>query len=60
MSIGGRPAAMQARAGELSTIWTIAGRDVETAYVLQAWIQGPDIATIRSQIDAVILTITFD
>jgi hypothetical protein len=58
-SIGGRRAAVQAQTGELVAIWTVAGRNASTAYVLRAWIRGPDIATIRSQIDAVVRSITF-
>ena len=58
--IGGRPAAMQVQAGEPSVIWTVAGENEETAYVLQAWIRGPDVSTVRAQIEAVVRTITFD
>ncbi len=60
LSIGGRPAAMQVETGQLSVIWTVAGENAALAYVLQAWIQGPDVSTIRAQIDAVVRTITFD
>jgi hypothetical protein len=51
---------MQVQDGQLSVIWTVAGDNAWTAYVLQARIQGPDFATIRAQIDAVVRTITFD
>jgi hypothetical protein len=60
LTIGGRPAAMQVQAGQLSVIWTVAGENADIAYVLQARIQGPDVSTIRAQIDAVVRTITFD
>ena len=51
---------MQVQAGQLSVIWTVAGENADIAYVLQARIQGPDVSTIRAQIDAVVRTITFD
>jgi hypothetical protein len=60
MSIGGRPAAMQIQAGQLSVIWTVAGENAWTAYVLQARIQGPEVSTLRAQIETVVKSITFD
>jgi hypothetical protein len=60
LTIGGRPAAMQVQTGQLSVIWTVAGENAALAYVIQARIQGPDVSTIRAQIDAVVRTITFD
>ena len=61
-SVAGVTAAVQvtATAGRYAVVWTLPRAASPFGYRIAALMSGPDIATARNQIDAVISSITYD